>query len=129
MADFIYTEEDMQIARKAVDQANKQYENALALIWAIAMQNGGTLQIDQRLLMDAPNKGNILSTWNHPTDLLFCVKASRPAKHNQPTGVFSVVLPSSQQCQHINTTDDKLYCYDCRRVIVSNFRHRAGKEG
>lgn len=76
MKEFMYTEEDMQIARNAVEHFKKQYQDAQAVIFAIVMQSGGKVEIDQRLLMEAHKKGNILTTFNHPTKLLFCVKRS-----------------------------------------------------
>ena len=80
MKRFLYSEEDMQVARDAMERIQKQYNDAQAVIWAIAMKNGGTLEIDQRLLAESSTKGNVLTTWNDPTELLFCIKASRPTK-------------------------------------------------
>jgi len=80
MQEFIYTEQDIQIARNALDHIREEYKNAQALIWAIAMKNGGILQIDISLLMDATNKGNEITTWNDPSSLSFCIKASRPTR-------------------------------------------------
>ena len=82
MQEFTYTEQDMQIARNALDHILEEYKNAKSLIWAIAMKNGGTLQIDMSLLIDATNKGNKITTWNDPSSLSFCIKASRPTQRS-----------------------------------------------
>lgn len=85
MDEFVYTEQDMQIARNAFDCIRREYKNAQAIIWAIAMKNGGTLQIDMRLLMESYNKENEIVTWEDLSSMSFCIKASSPHAVTQRT--------------------------------------------
>ena len=77
MSKYVYTEQDMQIAQNALEKLQRDKENAMAVIWALVQKSDGKVSIDQRSLMVAHEKGNVLSTWESPSKLLFYIEASR----------------------------------------------------
>ena len=78
MTEYIYTEQDMQIIKNVLARFREEHKHALQLLWAAAMQSGGTLMIDESLLVDATDTGNDLVTWSDPKSVSFCIRASRP---------------------------------------------------